>query len=388
MLEDLYLSNNQLSGRLPEELGDLAELTALHLSHNQFDGALPGSLAGLTNLADFRWHESGLCAPEAAWFQMWLGSIANHEGGENCSSPISLSLPIAYLNQAAQDVGGDVPLVAGRQALLRIFATADRANNFRPRAEATFFLNGREAHRAEMEFPSLQGIPAVPDQGRLDRSFNTVIPGQVLVPGVEMVINVDPDSIVPRAAGSVVRVPAQGRLSLDVRAMPPMELTVVPVLVANSPDSSVLTWTSAIATQGINHADVVAMRNMLPVGDLTVTVREPYIIARAPVSVWDWGSLALQMKVLRRAENATGTYYATTPRTTGTVAGAALLSEPASVGRPNRHTFIHELGHTMSLRHVPPPRMATRTIRTETVESGSGDTISSLATSSLPRLTT
>ncbi len=42
-----------------------------------------------------------------------------------------------------------------------------------------------------------------------------MIPGEWLTPGLEMVVEVDPDSVLPRAAGSVTRVPAEGRLQPD-----------------------------------------------------------------------------------------------------------------------------------------------------------------------------
>ena len=52
-LTNLHLSNNQISGEIPAELGNLAGLTNLHLSNNQISGEIPaelGNLTGLTNL--------------------------------------------------------------------------------------------------------------------------------------------------------------------------------------------------------------------------------------------------------------------------------------------------------------------------------------------------
>ena len=52
-LTNLHLSNNQISGEIPTELGNLTGLTKLHLSNNQISGEIPtelGNLTGLTNL--------------------------------------------------------------------------------------------------------------------------------------------------------------------------------------------------------------------------------------------------------------------------------------------------------------------------------------------------
>ena len=48
----LVLSENRLSGELPEGLGNLTGMTELDLSQNQLDGSLPDGLAELTNLEE------------------------------------------------------------------------------------------------------------------------------------------------------------------------------------------------------------------------------------------------------------------------------------------------------------------------------------------------
>ena len=46
----LYLSNNQLTGEIPSEIGNLTNLTHLILSENQLTGEIPVEIGNLTNL--------------------------------------------------------------------------------------------------------------------------------------------------------------------------------------------------------------------------------------------------------------------------------------------------------------------------------------------------
>ena len=348
-VSQLHLSGNQLEGRLPAEFGSLSRLTTLDVAENSFTGALPGSLTKLTELAEFQWEESGLCASPAAWFQEWLGTIANHAGGPSCSSLLRLSVPSAHVNQAAQNLEGTVPLIAGRTGLVRVFATADQPNEQRPGARATFFMNGSEVHRAEMEFSSERGIPEDAVSGEPDQYFRARIPGDVVVPGVEMVVEFDPDSTVPRAPGSVVRYPRQGRAALDVREMPLWELTVVPVLAASDPDSTVLDW---VAGMGPGHPAIEYVRNVLPVGEHAVRLREPFVRSRTPlVNVFDWSFFAREIRLLRAIEAGTGTYYGVIGGRLGGIGGVG--SPPVAVGKTRLKTMAHELGHTMGLGHSP-----------------------------------
>ena len=351
-LRELYLSGNRFEGRLPGELGDLSELTTLHVATNRFTGPLPSSLAGLTKLADFQWNDSGLCAPAADWYQAWLGAIASHSAGTSCSPALRLSVPGAHVNQAAQDLAGSVPLIAGREGLLRVLVTADQANDYRPGAEALFFLNGRQVHRAEMELSSEQGIPEDVSSAHPDRSLLAEIPGEILVPGVEVVVEADPDSIVPRAAGSVARFPAQGRLELDVREMPRMELTVVPTLTVEDSDSSVLDWASEL---GPGHSTIEYVTHVLPVGEYAVNVREPFVRAEYPHGRADWSYFVDEMTLLRTMDGGTGYYFGVIGGSGGGIAGIASGFLGLGRLRPEiDHIMAHELGHAMYIfRHAP-----------------------------------
>ena len=107
-LKWVYLYNNQLTGRIPKELGSLEHLRSLNLSHNRLNGAVPPELGGFRRLGylylhnnpgltgpipnsfvenhlwGFHWYDTALCSPNVPWFQAWLESIEDHEGGDVC----------------------------------------------------------------------------------------------------------------------------------------------------------------------------------------------------------------------------------------------------------------------------------------------------------------
>ena len=342
-IEALDLSGNGFSGPVPRDLALLGELERLDLSDNELEGALPGILTSLRSLADFNWSESGACAPEVAWFQTWLESMPTRTG-PTCDGLFSVSVAEAHLSQAAQGVGGGVPLIAGRPGLVRVLATADRANDFRPGARAAFVVDGREAHAAEMVLGSSRGL-AESLPGRPDQWYQAAIPAAALRPGVEMALQIDPDSTMPRAALDQVRLP------LDVREVPPLELTIVPVVTGSSADADVLEW-----IQDADAPPVEFMRAVLPVGELDLTVREPLTIASAPdaSSGAEWIVILEDIELLRKAEGGRGYWYGVVNRDGDEgIRGIALVEGRVALGVPDAEVFAHELGHSMSLMHSP-----------------------------------
>ena len=85
-LQVLELGGNSLSGAIPTELGNLSLLQKLNLSGNALTGMLPRSLMQLGSLGVFYFGGQDLCAPQDDDFQAWLSSIPDVRG-PTCSSP-------------------------------------------------------------------------------------------------------------------------------------------------------------------------------------------------------------------------------------------------------------------------------------------------------------
>ena len=286
---------------------------------------------------------------------------------------VALSVPAVHLTQASQDLSGRVPLIAGRDALLRVFATADERYAVGHEGRATFFVRGREVHSAPLE-PPTSGIPVDLEEGRLAHSFNARIPGRVLQPGLEIAVELDPDGVLPLKEGSESRFPASGRLALDVRELPPLNLTVVPVLYlseANRGNNPVIVDATRDMAGPDTYGTVADLRDVLPIGDLNVRLREPYY-TWADTTKSGYGLLG-EIRMLRHLEAVGDEYYHGIffypPGSGWGFAGLAYAPGYAGISSigdlPDsffKAVFAHEFGHNLSLLHarcdVPPSHPA------------------------------
>ena len=277
----------------------------------------------------------------------------------------------AYLVQATQSYAGKVPLVANREALLRVFVTADFLNAYRPAARATFFLDDQEIHVADLTPPS--GLPRRVDESGLNVSFNAMIPASVLRPGLEMVVEIDPDGTLSTIAGSRMRIPAAGRQSLDVRALPPMDVTLVPVAFGSEISEAENALVAALVedmARDDSEGALEPVRAMLPVSQLNVEARDPYV-SWADTAEGGGFELLDEIRLLRYIEaGATNKHYhgifahpATRFPFNWGFGGVAYLSSWTGLtlshlggvyrGEAFAQTLAHELGHNLSLLHTP-----------------------------------
>ena len=267
---------------------------------------------------------------------------------------LRISVPSFYLNQANQDPDGSVPLVADRDALLRVFLTGNGPSYFQPSVRATFYQDGEEVYTTTIAAP-VEELPTDVEQGRRDDSYNAIIPGHVLQPGVEMVIDMDPEGRVPAAEGSVTRIPESGRMELDVVGLKIHYQTLVPTHFSwQSDDANDLPgmWQDEVSEDASN---MRTLRAWLPIEDMEA-IGHDILHSDAPANesfngVIQWRN---QIEALWRDEGEVGYYYGVARGFCCVGGVAAAIGYPhVSVGVAGNSTFVHEIGHSMNLFHAP-----------------------------------
>ena len=213
---------------------------------------------------------------------------------------------MAYVTQAVQSREYPVPLVAGEKALLRVFVTAARHTTAGiPSVRARFYLNGTETHVADIPATTTP-IPTEVLEHDLSISANAEIPGEIVQPGLEMVIEIDLEGVLDPGVGVSKRIPETGRQVVEVREMPVFDLTVIPFLWGPKPDALVLDVTEAMAEDPHNHELLAMTRTLLPVEDLVLTRHEPVVTSHNNSS-----DLLRETKAIRVLEGGRGHYMGT-----------------------------------------------------------------------------
>ena len=348
-LLQLVLSKNELSGPVPDALADLETLEGLELTNNTgMSGALPSSLTALSRLKALLAEGTDLCSPTDTSFLSWLEGVHKRR----IAACTDMGVSQAYLTQSVQSREFPVPLVANRRALVRVFPTArETTAEGIPAIRATFYLNDTAVHAVDIPAKSA-AIPTEVREGSLATSSNAEIPASIVQPGLEMAVEVDPDGTLDAALGVTKRIPETGRMAIDVRTMPTLDMTLVPFLWSVKPDSSVLDIVESLSPED----ELFWMtRTLLPVGDFDLAVHEPVL-----TSSNNTFTIARENKAIWVMEGRRGHYVAVlTGESVGPRGGGFLDSRVMflALGRSNindwRYVMAHELGHTMSLLHTP-----------------------------------
>ncbi len=342
-LRKMHFRDNDLTGSLPPEMAELTNLKTLILSHNtRMSGALPVDLTRLGQIDELLAADTGLCAPSDAGFRDWLVGIQRQRLA-------SCDPPTAYLTQAVQSRRFPVSLVAGEEALLRVFVTApDAGGETVPPVRARFYVDGQEVYVAEIPGGSAS-ISAQVEEGSLAGSANARVPADIVQPGLEFVVEVDPAGTLGSGLGLARRIPETGRLPVDVRAMPVFDLTVIPFVQNSNSDTSIVEMVEAMATDPQGHELLWDTRTLLPIGDLEVTAHESVL-----VDTDNAHRLLAETTMIHAMEGAGGHYMGTmTGRVTGGAAGVANLGGKTSFVTTDSFVIAHELGHNMGLLHAP-----------------------------------
>jgi hypothetical protein len=276
----------------------------------------------------------------------------------NCvaaSPTINLRVERMYLTQSTQRLGGDVPLVQGRDGMVRVFVTASGANTARPSVRVRLYRNGAEV-RSFTVAAGGNSTPTSVQQDGLASSWNVAVPGDLITTGLSILADVDPANAIPETSETDNSFPGSGNpQTLSVQSVSAAAITFVPIR------------QSANGLQGtVGNPDQLLdlAKRMYPLNTVTAAVH-PVFTVSGPLDPFDenaqWGQTVSDLEALRVAEGATDRTYFGLVRLDygfGTV-GTAFLdpSTATAVGTDNpaevKRVVAHELGHTWGQLHAP-----------------------------------
>ena len=123
----LAVYSNQLTGVIPASLGNLGMLISLNLYNNQLDGSIPSSLGNLNNLTQLQLQSNALTGA----IPKELGSLSNLQFLSLDGNSLTGSIPIEFQNLNklfnlalnSNQLSGDIPDLNGNAVLQRLYIT-------------------------------------------------------------------------------------------------------------------------------------------------------------------------------------------------------------------------------------------------------------------------
>lgn len=267
---------------------------------------------------------------------------------------LNVTVEGAYITQSTQRFDGSVPLIAGRDAFLRVFLRANEPNSARPKVRVRLYRAGALVLTSVIDASAPAVGTTISESTTLD-SWGMLIPGAIVTGGLSVLIDADPDNTIRETSEADNTYPASGLpATFDVRSVPPVELRFVPI--ATSANSLVGNVSEARLPELL-----APTLGMFPVSAYSADVRAVFT-TNAPAIQPDgtsWVAIINELNTLRLAEGTSRHYVGIlkTPYTSGVVGigflpGKTALSWDAGNGAASS-TIAHELGHNWGRAHAP-----------------------------------
>ncbi|MEN9818054.1 MAG: hypothetical protein RLZ32_1934 [Gemmatimonadota bacterium] len=268
----------------------------------------------------------------------------------------NLKIQNVMVVQAVQTAAGDVPLVAGRHALVRVFVTANTdGNNYLPRvtvllsnASGTVLLNQQvQWHTA--------GVPTFVDGTRYDATMNVVVDSALIKPGVRLLVELDPRNLTNDARSDDNVWPRGGTpLPLPVAVAPPFEVRFVPVTVG--------ALTGNVSSSNLEQY-LALTRQLLPINEVQTDVAPPFttsVTALDATGVGPWSQVLSELNAARTANGAPANQYYYGVIKVGYnagIAGVGYVPGRTALGWDDGGSAAgvaaHEWGHNFGRNHAP-----------------------------------
>jgi hypothetical protein len=268
-----------------------------------------------------------------------------------------LAVESIQVTQAVQTAAGTVPLVRNRAGLARVFLRASAANSMAPTVRVTLVETATGSALRSWDVPApAAGVPTAPAPSPLGASWNVSLAAADLQPGRHLVAEIDPAGTLSQdRTNDVVRYPASG--SLDVRTVPGLALTLVPVLHAGSSPANAMPNVTSATRTAQSWAGTTLRLHPLPSVDVQVAA-SPYTTS---LSVTNdsavWSSLLSELRTKRSVDGSSRSYVGVVSTTYSSgIAGIGYIGLPVAISWDKssyQTTTAHELGHNFGRLHAP-----------------------------------
>ncbi len=270
----------------------------------------------------------------------------------------TLNLRVGGLNltQSVQTFDNEIPLVAGRDAFLRVLAQASSPNTINTPVRVRFYDGSTLVQTFTIPSPA-DSVPTGRSDGELGTTWNLLVPGSLIRPGLGIAADVDPANAVAETDEADNVFPTTGpRLPVQVRQVPPLAITLIPVRQsANGLQGDV---TEANSDEYLGLA-----RRMYPLPGYDARVHEVYTTTTSDAlepgnENGAWNAILNELAALRTTEDSDRHYYGVVRIGYASgLAGLGFFGQPVAVGydRPGDRARItaHELGHNWDRLHAP-----------------------------------
>ncbi len=270
------------------------------------------------------------------------------------AGPINLTLDNVMITQAVQRIDNGIPLVTGRDALLRAFVIADREGLAPPRAVVRLYEGSTQIGTLPMTPPS-GSLPLVTREGLEGQAYTVRLAPDLVRSSLRLMVDIDPDSSIGEVQRGDNVWPSGGApRALTTVSVPPFVVRFVPVVIAGrAPELS-----AGRITEILNLA-----RAMWPLATVEFDIRAPFVSAAAPLQATDadgsWSTVLSELRALRVLDGApAGVHYygVVSPTYSTGVFGLGLVGSPTSVGWDRddaAQVATHEWGHNFGRTHSP-----------------------------------
>ena len=260
-----------------------------------------------------------------------------------------------YLTQAIQKLDNSVALVANREALLRVFVTANAANSARPDVRVRLYDGATLLSTNTISAPESSVRTSIAE-GTLTSTWNLTVPAADMRTTTRVLVELDPTRAIPDADRSDNTWPSSGTpQTITVRTVPTFTVRFVPVVVGTD---------TGRVTNANRSSFLATSRRLWPLQNVVSDVRAPFTSSADSLNSDDtngkWLTVLSEINALRTTDGAPATthYYGIVRvRYTSGVAGYGYQPGRAAVGWDHLpsgdEVAAHEWGHNFGREHAP-----------------------------------